>query len=61
MLALLGLVEVVFGASRDDFFLVQKIVVEHLQKVQDLRLVVYQGKHDHAEGVLHLRVLVEVI
>ena len=47
--------------ARDDIFLMGDIVMENLLEVQDFRLAVDQRKHDDAEAVLQLRMLVELI
>ena len=55
------LVQVVAGAPGDHVLLMLQVVVDHLPQVQDAGLAVHQGQHVDPEGLLHLRVLVQVI
>ena len=59
--ALLRLVQVVFCSSGYDIFLMLQVILKDLQKVQDLRLAVDQGKHDDSKGILQLRMHVEPV
>ena len=61
MIALLRLVEVVPGPAGDHVLLVAQVVHEHIQEVHDLGLVVDQGQHGDAEGILHLGVLEQAV
>jgi hypothetical protein len=59
--ALARLPEVEHGAAGDDFAAVAQKGVEHLLEIQQARLAVDQRNHVHAEGVLHLRLLVQIV
>ena len=59
--ARLGLVEVVACAAANDVLLMLQIVPEHALERQNLRLAVHQRQHVHAEGILHLGMLVKVV
>ena len=59
--SLLRSVQLIPGPSRHDLLLVLQIAIQHIQKVHDFRLVVDKSKHDDAEGILELGVLVELI
>ena len=48
-------------AARDDFLAVRDVALDHLLDVHDPRPAVVDRQHDHAEGVLELGVLVEVV
>ena len=61
VLARLRLTQVVLRAPRDDLVAMVDEVPQQLLEVEDLRLTVHQGEHDHPEGGLHLRVLVELV
>ena len=39
----------------------KQVILQHIQKVQDLRLLAYQSQHDNAVGILKLGVLIELI
>ena len=49
------------GAPLDDLDLVRDPVADHLVEAESARHAVHQGQHDHAERVLELGVLVEVV
>ena len=49
------------GAARDHFAAMRQEVEQHLLEVQQLRLAVDQRHHVHAEGVLELGLLVQVV
>ena len=59
--ALLSLVQIVFRPAGDHVLLVKQVILQHIQKIQHLRLVVHQGQHDYAVGILELGVLVELV
>ena len=59
--ALLALALLEAGAPRDDVDLVVDVVADHLGEVQRARHAVDEREHDHAERVLQLRVLVELV
>ncbi len=61
VISFLCLVQIIFGSSGHNIFLVIQIVNQHIQKVHHLGLVIDQGKHDNTEGVLKLRVLIEEV
>ena len=61
MVAFLRLVEVISCPAGDDILLVVEVIGQHLQQVHDLGLVVDQGQHGDAEGILHLGVLEEPV
>ena len=61
VVALLGLAQLVARAPGDDVDLVVDVVADHLGQVQRARHAVDEREHDHAEGVLQLRVLVELV
>ena len=54
MASLLRFVQVVFRSSRHNLFLVLQIIRQHLQKIHDFRLIIYQRKHNNTKGILHL-------
>src|SRR4030065_37763 len=49
------------GAAGDNFAAVAQEGVEHLPQVKQPRLAFDQRHHVHAEGVLHLRLLVQIV
>ena len=57
----LCLVQVIFCAAGDHILLMLQVQIQHLQKIQDLRLVIDQCQHDYAEGIFHLRMLQKMI
>ena len=59
--ALLGLAQPVARPPDDDLDLVADVVADHLVQPQGARHPVDDGQHVHAEAVLQLRVLVEVV
>ncbi len=61
MAALAGLAQFIDGAPRQHLATMREEAFEHLLQVQQLRLAVDQRDHVHAEGVLQLRRLVEVV
>ena len=56
-----ALVQVVLGAAGDNVLLVLDIPVQHIAQGKDLGLTMHQRQHDHAEGILQLGVLVQVV
>ena len=61
VVALLGLLQLVARAPGDDVDLVVDVVADHLGEVQRPGDAVDEREHDHAEAVLQLRVLVELV
>ena len=61
VVALLGLPELVARAPGNDLDLVVDVVADHFGEVQRARHAVDEREHDHAETVLQLRVLVELV
>ena len=65
MRTFLCLIQIIFGTSCNDIFLMSKIVFQHLRKCQDFRLKAsvygYQAKHDHTKCVLKLCMLVQLV
>src|SRR5207244_240317 len=61
VVALLGLPLLVAGPARDDIDLMVDVVPDHLGEVERARHTVDEREHDHAEVVLQLRVLVELV
>ncbi len=61
VVAFLGLAQVVPRSARDDVDLVIDVVADHLGEVEGARDAVDQRQHDDAEGLLELRVLVELV
>ena len=53
--------QLVLGAADDHFALVGDVVVDHRAQVERAWHVVDERDHVHAEGVLHRRVLVELV
>jgi len=49
------------GTARDHFAAVRQEALQHLLEVQQLRLAIDQRHHVHAEGVLQLGLLVQVV
>src|SRR5215216_1329076 len=58
---LLGLAQLVAGPADDHGDLVGEVVRQHLGQVEHPGHAVDQGQHDHAEAVLELGVLVELV
>ena len=54
MIPLLRLVQIIPGSPGDDLLLVLQVILKHLQKIQNLRFVINQRKHDCAERILQL-------
>ena len=48
-------------AARHHLLLMLEVIIEHVAQVEHLRFAVDKAKHYHAEGILHLRVLVKLI
>ena len=61
MRPLLRFVEVVSGSSCHHIFLMPQIQLQHIQKIQNFRLLIHQSQHNHPEGILQLGMLVELI
>ena len=61
MLALAGLPKVVIGPAPHDRDPVVDVRLERLLQAEDLRLAVDEGEVDHAERLLHLRVVVQLV
>ena len=65
MRTFLCLIQIIFGTSCNDIFLMSKIVFQHLRKCQDFRLKTsvygYQAKHNYAKSILKLCMLVQLI
>jgi hypothetical protein len=55
------LAQIEHGAPRHHFAAVTQEGVEHFPQVEQARLAIDQRHHVHAEGVLHLRLLVQVV
>ena len=49
------------GATRDDFAAVQNELLQEVFKIEQTRTHVHQRNHVHAEAVLQLRILIEVV
>ena len=54
-------VEFVLCTSCNNIFLMSQIMLEHLQKIQNFRLFVYQCKHGHTKGILQLCMFIQLI
>src|SRR5580658_463366 len=61
MLALAGLAQLIVGAPADHFHAVLDEALDAIDQAQLARLPVDDGKHDHAEADLQLRVLIKVV
>ena len=65
MRTFLRLIQIIFGTSCNDIFLMRKIVFQHLRKSQDFWLKAsvysYQTKHDYTKSILKLCMLVQLI
>ena len=61
MTAIARLAQFEYGTTRHDFAAMAQEGLEELLEAQQLRLAVDNRDHVHAEGVLHLRHLVEVV
>ena len=59
--ALLRLIELVFCAPCHHFFLMLQIVVQHIEKIHNFRLIVYQCQHDDTKSILKLGMFVELV
>ena len=54
-------IEFEFSSSCYYFFLMKKIIIKHLVKVKNLRLVIYECKHIHTECILKLCMFVKKV
>ena len=61
VISLLRLVQVVLRPSGDHFLLMLQVVGQHFLQVQDFGLVADERNHVDTKGVLHLRVLEELV
>ncbi len=61
MLPVLGRAQIVLAAAHHDLVAMLEEVLQHLLQRHDPGHPVHEGQHDHAEGRLHLRVLVQLI
>ena len=61
MVSLFGLVQVILSPSGHDIFLMTQIVHQHIFDVHDFGLVIHQGKHCDAEGILELCMFEELV
>jgi len=59
--ALPGLLQVVDGPAGDDLLLKLDVFLKHFFQGQGLRLAVYNGQHNHAEGGLHLGIGIKLV
>ena len=59
--ALFGFAQFISGSSGDNFFLVFNIILQDLFQIQNHRLIFDQRQHDDTEGILHLRMFVQLI
>ena len=59
--ALLAFVEVIPGSPGDDIDLMLQELLQHLLQVQHLGLAVHDAEHVHAEGILQLGMLIELV
>jgi KaiC/GvpD/RAD55 family RecA-like ATPase len=61
MAAIARLLQFELGAAGDDFAAMAQEGFQNLLQVQQTRLAVENGHHVHAEGVLHLRLFVQIV
>ena len=61
MSPLLRLVQIIFRTPCYHILLMQDVIFQHIRKAEHLRLVIYQRKHIYTEGILQLRMLVQII
>ena len=61
MRAFFRFIQIIFGSSGDNIFLMFQIIGKHLQKIEDLRLIVDQSQHDHTKAVLQLGVFIKLV
>ena len=61
MAAFARLAQIEHRTAGDDFAAVAQEGVEHFLQVEQARLAFDQRHHVHAEGVLHLRLLVQIV
>ncbi len=61
MKPLFGLFQIVLCAAGHHFLLEPEVVVQHLLYVEHLWLPIHKSQHYHAEGILKLGVLIELI
>ena len=47
-------IQIVFSSSCNNILLMLQIMLQHLKNIHDLRLIIYQSKHDHTERILKL-------
>ena len=59
--AILGFLQIIAGAAGDDLFLEGNVILQHFLQGKNAGHAVYQRQHNHTEGHLHLRHLVQVI
>ena len=61
MSSLLSRIEVEFCSSCNNILLMLNIILKHIRKAENLRLVVYKCKHIYAKCILKLCMSVKVI
>ena len=61
VITLLCLVQIILCSSGDHVLLMLQVVGQHVLKTKDLRLSVDQRQHNDTEGILHLRMLEQLI
>ena len=61
MISLLRLIQIIFRPSGNHFLLVPDIMLQHLQKIHDFRLLPYQCQHNDTESILQLSMLIQLI
>ena len=61
MISFLCFVQIIFGSSGNDIFLMLQVISQHIQQIHDLRLIVDQRQHDHTKSILQLCMLVQLI
>ena len=61
MVSLLRLVQIILCSPGYYLFLIAQVMYHHIKKAHDLRLIIYQSKHNDTEGVLKLRVFIKLI
>ena len=61
MISFFCLIQIIFGSSGYDLFLMSDIMDQHIQKVHDLWFIVHKSQHDHTKGILHLCMLIQLV
>ena len=61
MISFLCFVQIIFGSSGNDIFLMLQVISQHIQQIHNFRLIVDQRQHYHTKSILQLCMLVQLI